>query len=165
MFENIFVQPAAHDAGCALGAALSLYYGHTEDWVQGAGNPAQSQLGRIADVGRRSLRKLARAHKSIKPVGQPALPLPKRPSALEHLNWGTDNGGAIEIGAVLDRWRDFITFERVDTIEKRTAELIATGNVIGWVQGRSEFGPRALGNRTFSRTRGPPKTSRSSMRW
>src|SRR6185295_4976574 len=30
-----------------------------------------------------------------------------------------------------------------------TAELIAAGNVVGWFQGRMEWGPRALGNRSI----------------
>lgn len=32
---------------------------------------------------------------------------------------------------------------------KRTAELLAAGKIVGWVQGRAEFGPRALGNRSI----------------
>jgi carbamoyltransferase len=34
-------------------------------------------------------------------------------------------------------------------IEKRVAELLTQGKIIGWVQGRAEFGPRALGNRSI----------------
>ncbi len=43
-------------------------------------------------------------------------------------------------------------FERFDTEEAlldRTAEMIENGQVIGWFQGRLEFGPRALGNRSL----------------
>lgn len=32
---------------------------------------------------------------------------------------------------------------------KRAAKLLAEGKIIGWIQGRSEFGPRALGNRSI----------------
>jgi carbamoyltransferase len=35
------------------------------------------------------------------------------------------------------------------TVHRRVAELLAEGNIIGWVQGRAEFGPRALGNRSI----------------
>ncbi len=35
------------------------------------------------------------------------------------------------------------------TVEEKTAELLAAGNIVGWVQGRAEFGPRALGNRSI----------------
>ncbi len=36
-----------------------------------------------------------------------------------------------------------------DTLCKRTAEMIAEGRIVGWFQGRMEFGPRALGNRSI----------------
>jgi carbamoyltransferase len=37
----------------------------------------------------------------------------------------------------------------VDDVEWETARLLAEGNVIGWYQGRMEWGPRALGNRSI----------------
>lgn len=40
-------------------------------------------------------------------------------------------------------------YEYVENIESRTAELVAEGKIVGWVQGRMEFGPRALGNRSI----------------
>ncbi|HKX26491.1 MAG TPA: carbamoyltransferase C-terminal domain-containing protein, partial [Blastocatellia bacterium] len=43
----------------------------------------------------------------------------------------------------------FIYYEKVDRIAAKTARLLADGQVVGWVQGRSEFGPRALGNRSI----------------
>jgi carbamoyltransferase len=39
--------------------------------------------------------------------------------------------------------------DRSDDICRDTARLLAEGNVFGWFQGRSEFGPRALGNRSI----------------
>ena len=36
-----------------------------------------------------------------------------------------------------------------DEVYKKAAELLAEGKIIGWVQGRAEFGPRALGNRSI----------------
>ena len=36
-----------------------------------------------------------------------------------------------------------------DAIATRTAQLVAQGNVVGWFQGRMEWGPRALGNRSI----------------
>lgn len=42
---------------------------------------------------------------------------------------------------------DYMRYDDRLTIEK-TAQLLAEGNVIGWFQGRTEFGPRALGNRS-----------------
>ncbi|HXQ71951.1 MAG TPA: carbamoyltransferase C-terminal domain-containing protein [Pyrinomonadaceae bacterium] len=108
LFDDVFVQPAAHDAGSALGAAISVFYDESS------------------------------AH---------------RPQKLQHLFYGTEVGNgtrpADEIETVLSRWGDFLSFEKVDDITVRTAQLLGEGSVVGWVQGRSEFGPRALGNRSI----------------
>lgn len=105
MFENVFVQPAAHDAGCALGAALYAYY--------------------------------------------QAKPMAKKSFKLEHVYWGTDIGSDSSVLSQLREWQDFIAFEQLMDVGGQTAELLANGYVVGWVQGRSEFGPRALGNRSI----------------
>src|SRR5579884_137092 len=42
-----------------------------------------------------------------------------------------------------------LTFERVDNIEDAVADALVAGKVVGWFQGRMEFGPRALGNRSI----------------
>ena len=42
-----------------------------------------------------------------------------------------------------------VTFEYFDDIERVAAQLIAEGNILGWFQGRMEWGPRALGNRSI----------------
>lgn len=115
LFEQVFVQPAAHDPGAALGAALHVYLEHCRTSRHRVSRPA-----RAVDIPR-----------------------------LEHLYWGTDIGSDREIRRTLERWSEFISFERADDICLRTAALIAGGNVIGWAQGRSEFGPRALGNRSI----------------
>ena len=36
-----------------------------------------------------------------------------------------------------------------ETVASVTAQLLAGGMIVGWVQGRAEFGPRALGNRSI----------------
>jgi carbamoyltransferase len=47
--------------------------------------------------------------------------------------------------------------ERIgDDIVERTARLLASGKLVGWVQGRAEFGPRALGNRSILADARPP---------
>ncbi|GAB1488831.1 carbamoyltransferase [Opitutaceae bacterium] len=103
-FEKLFVQPAAHDAGCALGAAIAV--------------------------------QLALAPQStVEP--------------LTHVLWGTDIGGDAQIEPVLRAWSGLVSIERCPDIVNRTADLLAAGKAIGWVQGRSEFGPRALGNRSI----------------
>lgn len=104
LFDEVFVQPAAHDAGCALGGALLLAGGATK----------------------------AR-HKP----------------ALRHVYWGTDIGSPDSVMEALSGWSGLVSVERCRDVARRGAELLASGSVIGWVQGRSEFGPRALGNRSI----------------
>lgn len=112
LFEEIFVQPAAHDAGCALGAALYRYHEL---------NPQEKF------------------------------------STLNHLYWGTPTGDNDSILKTLTCWDDFLHYEIVDNIARKAAQLMAEGAVIGWMQGQSEFGPRALGNRTIAADPRPPE--------
>ncbi len=42
-----------------------------------------------------------------------------------------------------------IPYESPDNVVERAAELLAEGNIVGWFQGRMEFGPRALGARSI----------------
>jgi carbamoyltransferase len=107
------VQPAAHDAGTALGSALYAYYQER--------------------------------------------PKAKSQPPMEHVYWGTDIGGSQLVLSQLKKWEDFITIKRSEDICRETAELLENGNVVGWVQGRSEFGPRALGNRSILADPRPPE--------
>ena len=102
-FDRIFIQPAAGDAGGALGAAYAAYHHY---------------LGR---TDRHPLQTLY--------LG-PAYPAAEINSA----------------SAAAD-----MPFQELSASEliPAAARLIAEGNVIGWFQGRTEFGPRALGNRSI----------------
>jgi carbamoyltransferase len=104
LFRSVFVQPAAHDAGAALGAALVVQHE--------AANVARS---------------------------------PRQ----QEVFWGLPIAGPDEIGDQLARWERHVTWKRVDDVDDQAARLLAEGRAIGWVQGRSEFGPRALGNRSI----------------
>lgn len=64
----------------------------------------------------------------------------------EHVAFGPGYGGD-EIERVLSGAK--VEYERVDDVTERGAELLAEGNLLGWFQGRMEFGPRALGNRSI----------------
>ena len=44
---------------------------------------------------------------------------------------------------------DYNYYEKDENLNKEVAELISNSKVIGWFQGRFEFGPRALGNRSI----------------
>lgn len=61
--------------------------------------------------------------------------------------WGPSPAG--DIAQVLDKWKSFVDIRRMNDTAAETADLLAAGSVIGWVQGGSEFGPRALGNRSI----------------
>ena len=55
-----------------------------------------------------------------------------------------------DIEQVAKRYRAvYRTFEDFDSLIDMAADLIAAGSVVGWFQGRMEFGPRALGNRSI----------------
>jgi carbamoyltransferase len=105
LFDRVFVHAAAHDAGCALGAALLASYEE------------------------------GRAHESVHQI--------------QHVYWGTDIGDDSSISGHLHCWNSFISFEKRSDIARHTARLMGQGAVVGWMQGRSEFGPRALGNRSI----------------
>jgi predicted NodU family carbamoyl transferase len=62
---------------------------------------------------------------------------------------GPTLGTTPEIEEKLNSWRPLIEFECPADIVDTTAKLLAEGSVCGWAQGGSEFGPRALGNRSI----------------
>lgn len=107
-FSNIWVQPAAGDAGGALGAALSAYYGLAGGQRR---TPAQGDAMNGAYIG--------------PSYGQADIEKRLR-----------------EAGAVFEVVDD-------DTLLAQTADALADGKAVGWHQGRMEFGPRALGNRSI----------------
>ncbi len=79
-----------------------------------------------------------------------------RAFVMDHANWGPHFSDDY-VEAMLDRNADRLASERciVERIEAtpelcaRTAEAVSEGKVIGWFQGRMEWGPRALGNRSI----------------
>jgi carbamoyltransferase len=101
IFDQIFVQPAAGDAGTALGAALWV------DWETGS-----------------------RAHRY----------------RMEHAYLGPEFS-ADEIEADLQRSKQ--KYRRLTDVAGEAAELLAAERILGWFQGRMEFGPRALGARSI----------------
>ena len=102
-FKNFFVQPAAGDAGCSLGAALMV-------WHQKLGNPRRFEM--------------------------------------RHAYWGPGFTNDECRAALADA---DLKFENLDDeiLLPKLAKMIADGVIIGWFNGRMEFGPRALGARSF----------------
>ncbi|GAB2855027.1 carbamoyltransferase [Actinocorallia aurea] len=68
---------------------------------------------------------------------------------LRRADFGPDLGSPAEIERRISAWGACVDFERCDDIVARAARLLADGRVLGWARGRSEFGPRALGNRSI----------------
>ncbi|MFI6820242.1 carbamoyltransferase [Micromonospora sp. NPDC050187] len=66
-----------------------------------------------------------------------------------HVHLGPPLADPADVTALLDAWGDLVRYERHPDITEVTADLLAEGKVVGWVQGRSEFGPRALGHRSI----------------
>lgn len=120
IFKDIWIQPAAGDAGGALGSAL---YG----WYQYGGN------GRKADNVTDS---------------QKGSYLGSEFSDQQVEQFLTDN-------------KLPYTRHAFDEIKEITAELIETENVVGWYQGKMEFGPRALGNRSIIGDARSPKMQKT----
>ncbi|RKH00249.1 nodulation protein [Corallococcus sp. CA053C] len=75
-------------------------------------------------------------------------PVPGRTGLVRHVSWGTDVGASASIEAELERWRGFLSFEKHTDVAAAAAPLLARGALVGWVQGRSEFGSHALGHRS-----------------
>jgi carbamoyltransferase len=100
-FKNIFIQPACHDAGGALGAALLV------------------------------------KHEILK--------LSER-EELKNPYFGEEFSNE-QIKKQLEESK--VAYQYCDDIVSKGAELIAGGNIVGWFQGRGEWGPRALGNRSI----------------
>ena len=107
VFENIWIQPAAGDAGGALGAALCAWYLH---YAKERNNLAETDAMNGAYLG-------------------PEF---------------TDDQIELELIACGAK---FVKLSEDDLIEE-VANAIATEKAVGWMQGRMEFGPRALGGRS-----------------
>ncbi|NEP13611.1 MAG: nodulation protein [Symploca sp. SIO2C1] len=68
---------------------------------------------------------------------------------LSHVYLGTHIGDDQSIVKQIEKWSDFCEYEQFVNIEEVTAQCLAQGSIVGWCQGRAEFGPRALGNRSI----------------
>jgi predicted NodU family carbamoyl transferase len=75
--------------------------------------------------------------------------VPARRPRMRSASIGPDLGTTADIESELAAWGDLVEFSRPDDIVGAAADLLADGAVIGWAQGRSEYGPRALGNRSI----------------
>ena len=110
IFKNVYIQPAAGDAGGALGAALVgeyIYFGQERKVdIKAIDSMKGSYLGpEFSDV---DTRLMAKKYNAV-----------------------------------------YTYYENFEQLAAKTATDLADGNVVGWFQGRMEFGPRALGGRSI----------------
>lgn len=107
LFEDVWIQPAAHDAGTGLGAAYYIYnhiLGNKKRWIM-----ERATLGpKFSDE-----------------------------EILEELK-------RLKLSPEMHKNTSFH-----EDISKKCAKLLIEGKIVGWFQGRMEFGPRALGNRSI----------------
>jgi carbamoyltransferase len=102
-FEHVYIQPAAGDAGCALGTCYYI-------WHQILGKP--------------------------------------RKFVMQHAYWGPSFSSET-CRQVLEAHGLRYTPLDDRTLVERVAQLLSEGHIVAWFQGRMEWGPRALGNRSF----------------
>jgi carbamoyltransferase len=109
LFDDIWIQPAAGDAGGALGAAYAAWY-------------------------------IWKGKKRI---------INNNPDSMKGAYLGPEFTDK-QIRNVATKYNaKYKYFENFNELIKLVAEKISEGNVVGWFQGRMEYGPRALGNRSI----------------
>ncbi len=108
LFDEVYIQPAAGDAGGAIGAALAAYH-----IFEGKERTAM------------------------------------RPDSMSGSLLGTEYSDAEIESALNSKGIKFSKTTGYSELTEKVSELIVSGNVIGWFQGRMEFGPRALGCRSI----------------
>ncbi|MBK8950638.1 MAG: carbamoyltransferase [Flavobacteriales bacterium] len=109
LFKDLFIQPAAGDAGGALGAAYAAHHIHHGAARDMAEQPDAMRGGYLGpDITTQDVERTARRYSA-----------------------------------------PFHRFDDPTQLVERAAALLAVGKVVGWVNGRMEFGPRALGARSI----------------
>jgi carbamoyltransferase len=122
VFDEIWVQPAAGDAGGALGAALAGFHIYFE-----GGRAGVSRDGAIAARGETGSLPDGMSYAYLGPeFSVEAIRRICRAQKAEYMEYGSED----ELVAVV-------------------ARELAAGKIVGWFQGRMEFGPRALGHRSI----------------
>jgi len=127
-FEQIWVQPAAGDAGGALGVALGIWHRHLN-------KPRQSP--ERAGTWERPARASATVHTT-----------PKYADGMSGSFLGP-RFSAAEIEECVAREKLVARRVEPSQVGEEVAALLAQENVVGLLQGRMEFGPRALGGRSI----------------
>jgi carbamoyltransferase len=107
-FNNLWIQPAAGDAGGAVGAALAGWY-----------------------------------------IGLKHSRIPEKPDGMNGSYLGPEYSEK-DIQRIIVKYNaESLHYQNEEQLYNEIASLLADGHVVGWFQGRMEFGPRALGNRSI----------------
>ena len=121
IFENIWIQPAAGDAGGSLGAAYAAWYiwkGKERKIPGKVDSMKGAYLG--PEFSNKQILKILKAHQA-----------------------------------------SYEFFEDSDKLCEVIADKISEGKIVGWFQGRMEFGPRSLGNRSILADPGNPEMQKT----
>jgi carbamoyltransferase len=128
-FKRLYVQAAAGDAGGALGAAIHVWH------LLGAPAPKVAErVSPCALTGDLLENRTIMEHAYLGPAAQE-----KQIAALLSARAAELESNRCQVERIDDE----------NVLCSRTAEAIAAGSIVGWVQGRMEWGPRALGNRSI----------------
>ena len=109
IFDDIWIQPAAGDAGGAIGAAYTVWY--------------------IGDNNKRIIK--------------------KNQDSMQGTYLGPEYDSKVILRVASKYQAHYDYFEDRKSLLEKVASFLSQGNVVGWFQGRMEFGPRALGNRSI----------------
>lgn len=153
IFKDIWIQPAAGDAGGALGAALAIWYQYCESArdvdLNSQLNSIELQKSQVITAN-----EAVDERTQVLTANQPVATVTK---SIAHLTCHDKMRGSYlgpkfadtEILEYLDAVK--ASYHRLDDAElmPQLAEILEQGNVVGWFQGRMEFGPRALGGRSI----------------
>ncbi len=148
IFDDIWVQPASGDAGGALGAAYAVYHGYYDEPRTIDFHPPSQNTSRLTPDTQ------LLTHDSRAQTPDSGLETPDSKSSVPSDKMqGTFLGpeySAIEVRRMARRFdAPFRQIEDREKLMNVAAEKIADGAIIGWFQGRMEWGPRALGNRSI----------------
>lgn len=160
-FEQVWVQPAAGDAGTALGAALWIDARARRTPAPSAPEaltpPGPAGEAAMASFPEASASMVANPSVSRSPVpaddNLPGLRSAGPPMRLAPRRWHMQDvflGPSYKDDAIEAFLRQTgLPYQRVDDIVVASAALLAENKLLGWFQGRMEFGPRALGARSI----------------
>ncbi|MEG4106770.1 carbamoyltransferase [Microcoleus sp. S13_C5] len=172
IFKDIWIQPAAGDAGGALGAALAIWYQYCEQTRTVSANTTANSIESLktelvttnaAVEERTEVLTTNQAVATVAAVEErtevltPNQAVATVAKSVAHLTCHDQMRGSYlgprftdaEILEYLDAVK--ASYHRLDDAElmPQLAEILEQGNVVGWFQGRMEFGPRALGGRSI----------------